>query len=138
MIHHKYSPGRMLITRNGTPRPPPPSLSAPLHPFILLSLNPSTVPPSLYLPGSFSRSLSRCSPHRTHQRITCRVGRQNRLVSVVQRVSSFFLGPVNPSFRTPNGRLEFTVRRHNFKKDSLSSDRTHSVSPQPDAEYCQD
>jgi len=29
------------------------------------------------------------------------------------------LGPVDPSFRALSGRLEFTVRRHKFNKDSL-------------------
>ena len=28
-------------------------------------------------------------------------------------------GPVDPSFRALSGRLEFTVRRHRFKKDYL-------------------
>ena len=35
-------------------------------------------------------------------------------------VSSSLLGPVDPSFRALSGRLEFTVRRHKFNKDSLS------------------
>ena len=30
------------------------------------------------------------------------------------------LGPVDPSFRALSGRLKFTVRRHEFNKDSLS------------------
>ena len=30
------------------------------------------------------------------------------------------LGPVDPSFRAPSGRLKFTVRRHKFNKDSPS------------------
>ena len=29
------------------------------------------------------------------------------------------LGPADPSFRALSGRLEFTVRRHKFDKDSL-------------------
>ena len=35
--------------------------------------------------------------------------------------SSSLLGPVDPSFRALSGRLKFTVRRHKFNKDSLSS-----------------
>ena len=35
-------------------------------------------------------------------------------------VSSSLLGPVDSSFRALSGRLKFTVRRHNFNKDSLS------------------
>ena len=35
-------------------------------------------------------------------------------------LSSSLLGPVDPSFRAPSGRPKFTVRRHNFNKDSLS------------------
>ena len=34
-------------------------------------------------------------------------------------VSSSLLGPVDPSFRAPSGRLKFTVRRHKFNQDSL-------------------
>jgi len=34
-------------------------------------------------------------------------------------VSSSLLGPVVPSFRALSGRLDFTVRRHKFNKDSL-------------------
>ena len=30
-------------------------------------------------------------------------------------------GPVDPSFRALSGRLKFTVRRHKFNKDSLST-----------------
>jgi len=30
-------------------------------------------------------------------------------------------GPVDPSFRALSGRLEFTVLRHKFNKDSLPS-----------------
>ena len=37
------------------------------------------------------------------------------------RVSSSLLGPVDSSFRAFSGRLKFTVRRHKFNKDSLSS-----------------
>ena len=36
-------------------------------------------------------------------------------------------GPVNPSFRALSGRLEFTVRRHKFNQDSLTS--SHSLLP---------
>ena len=39
----------------------------------------------------------------------------------VHRVSSSPLGPVVPSFRALAGRLKFTVRRHKFNTDSLSS-----------------
>ena len=35
------------------------------------------------------------------------------------RVSSSVLGPVDPSFRALSGRLQCTVRRHTFNKDSL-------------------
>jgi hypothetical protein len=31
------------------------------------------------------------------------------------------LGPVDPSFQALSGRIQFTFRRHEFKKDSLSS-----------------
>jgi len=31
------------------------------------------------------------------------------------------LGPVDPSLRALSGRLKFTVRRHKFNRDSLSS-----------------
>jgi len=37
----------------------------------------------------------------------------------VHRVPSSLVGPVDPSFRALSGRLEFTVRRHKFNKDSL-------------------
>ena len=43
------------------------------------------------------------------------------------RVSSSLLGPVVPSFRALSGRLNFTVRRHKFNKDSLPFGR----GPQP-------
>ena len=33
---------------------------------------------------------------------------------------SSLLGPADPSFRALSGRLKLTVRRHNFKTDSLS------------------
>jgi len=42
---------------------------------------------------------------------------------VVHRVSSSLLGPVVPSVRALSGRLKFTVRRHQFNKDSLPSSR---------------
>ena len=32
---------------------------------------------------------------------------------------------MDPSFRTLSGRLKFTVRRHNFNEDFLSSSRVH-------------
>ena len=35
------------------------------------------------------------------------------------RVSASLLGPADPSFRALSGRLEFTVRRQKFNKDSL-------------------
>jgi len=35
--------------------------------------------------------------------------------------SSSLLGAVVPSFRALSGRLKFTVQRHKFNKDSLSS-----------------
>jgi len=38
----------------------------------------------------------------------------------VHHVSSSFLGPVDPSFRALSGRLEFTVQRHQFNKESLN------------------
>ena len=37
------------------------------------------------------------------------------------RLFGGLLGPVDPSFRALSGRLEFTVRRHKFNKDSLVS-----------------
>ena len=37
-------------------------------------------------------------------------------------VSSRLLGPVDPSFRALAGRFQFTVRRHKFNEDSLSSE----------------
>ena len=40
---------------------------------------------------------------------------------VAHRVSSSLSGPVVPSFRALSGRLNFTVRRHKFNKDSLFS-----------------
>ena len=40
-------------------------------------------------------------------------------MQVLHRVSSSLSGPVDPSFRALSGRLEFTVRRHKFNKDSL-------------------
>jgi len=40
--------------------------------------------------------------------------------SIVHRVSSSLLGPLDPSFRALSGRLKFTVRRHKFNNDSLS------------------
>ena len=40
-------------------------------------------------------------------------------VVVWLRVSSSFLDPADPSLRALSGRLKFTVRRHNFNKDSL-------------------
>ena len=41
--------------------------------------------------------------------------------SDVHHVSSSLLGPVDPSFRALSGRLKFTVWRHKFNKDALSS-----------------
>jgi hypothetical protein len=43
------------------------------------------------------------------------------LMSILHRVSSSPSGPIDPSFRALSGRLKFTVRRHKFKEDSLSS-----------------
>jgi len=42
-------------------------------------------------------------------------------IKVAHRVSSSLLGPVVPSLRALSGRFDFTVRRHKFNKDSLSS-----------------
>ena len=39
----------------------------------------------------------------------------------VHRVSSSLSGPVDPSFRALSGRLNFTVRRRKFNKDSFFS-----------------
>jgi len=40
-------------------------------------------------------------------------------VSFSHRVSPSLLGPIDPSFRTLSGRLNFTVRRHMLTKDYL-------------------
>ena len=46
---------------------------------------------------------------------------QTRAWKVLHRVSSSLSGHEDPSFRALSGRLKFTVRRHKFNKDSLSS-----------------
>ena len=43
------------------------------------------------------------------------------LFALTPRVSSSLLGPVDPSFRTLSGRLEYTTRCHEFNKGSLSA-----------------
>ena len=57
------------------------------------------------------RSLSRSFP-------SSLAGALGRRLSPVTNIKGV-LCPVNPSFRDLSGRLKFTVRRHNFKKDSL-------------------
>ena len=52
--------------------------------------------------------------------IVCELNRFNSRLKVLHRVSSSPSGPVDPSFRALSGRLEFTVRRHQFNEDSLS------------------
>ena len=46
-------------------------------------------------------------------------------IYIVYRQS--LLGPVDPSFRALSGRLKFTVRRHQFNKDSLSGGKRSAV-----------
>ena len=59
-------------------------------------------------------------PHRCRWRGSPLAVNETRVfLTVVHRVSSSLLGPVNPSFRAFSGRLKFTVRRHNSNQDSL-------------------
>jgi hypothetical protein len=46
---------------------------------------------------------------------------QKRLEGHLPTVISI-LGPVDPAFRALSGRLKFTVQRHKFNSDSLTSD----------------
>ena len=50
-----------------------------------------------------------------------RAGADDSSLSASALHSSSLLGPVDPSFRVLAGRLKFTVRRHKFSKDSLST-----------------
>ena len=55
-------------------------------------------------------------------RLSIKISRSLRGITHAFVVPFSPLGPVDPSFRTLSGRLKFTVRRHEFNKDSFSSE----------------